>query len=56
MYRLLINDGSGYGWKEQTFEDVVQALQYVRIHHHTRLVYPCGSVAEYIQGSLIDLR
>jgi hypothetical protein len=56
MYRLLINDGSDYGWIEQTFEDVVQALQSVRIHHHTRLVYPCGSVAEYIQGSLIDLR
>lgn len=56
MYRLLINNGQGNGWQEQIFEDVVNALQYVRIHHHTRLVYPCGSIAEYIQGSLIDLR
>ena len=57
MYKVLIySQASDQIWIEKQFEDVVQALQSVRIHHHTRLVYPCGSVAEYIQGSLIDLR
>jgi len=56
MYTLMINNGSGAGWTQQIFDDIINALEYVRVHHHTRLVYPCGSIAEYIQGSLIDLR
>tara|TARA_B100000524_G_scaffold78912_1_gene36126 strand:- start:659 stop:829 length:171 start_codon:yes stop_codon:yes gene_type:complete len=56
VYKILINSGTPNDWIEKKFEYVVEALQCVRIHHHTRLIYPCGSVAEYIQGTMIDLR
>ena len=56
MYRLLINYSREAGWIEKKFDHIVEALNCVRIHHHTRLIYPCGSVAEYIQGTMIDLR
>lgn len=55
MYKVLINEDDR-NWKSIDFNDFVDAWQCVRIHHHTRLVYPCGAVAEYVQGSLIDLR
>jgi hypothetical protein len=55
VYILMINE-NGNGWTQNVYDSVVDALQYVRLYHHTRLVYPCGSIAEYVQGSLIDLR
>ena len=59
MYKILINsadDPTQKDWIEKRFDYIVDALECVRIHHHTRLIYPCGSVAEYIQGTMIDLR
>ena len=57
MYRVLIHSQvSDQIWIEKKFEFVVEALECVRIHNHTRLIYPCDSIAEYIQGTMIDLR
>jgi len=57
MYKVLIHSqASDQIWIEKKFEYVVEAMECVRLHHHTRLIYPCNSIAEYIQGTLIDLR
>ena len=55
MYKVLINHKNTNHWVEQEFAHIVEALNCVKIHYHTRLIYPCNSIAEYYQGAMILL-
>jgi hypothetical protein len=56
MYKILIKSEAQTEWIQKEFKYLVDALNCVRVHHHTSLVYPCGSVAEFVQGAMIDIR
>ena len=59
MYKVLIDSASDPAqkdWVKKKFDYIPDAIECVKMHYRARLIYPCGSVAEYIQGTMIDLR